>query len=85
MEVNKDVHFFWLNTEMIGISRQLKSISTETEIDRHTMGYACLMGEKLGSVCFNKNYTILQAILHCIYIVERKKDTTRVICLLLFL
>ena len=30
----KDVHFYWLTAEMIGILRQLKSTSTETEISQ---------------------------------------------------
>ena len=34
MEVHEDVHFYWLNTEMIGILRQLKSTGIETEISR---------------------------------------------------
>ena len=50
MEVHthNDVHFYSLNTEMIGILRQLKSISTEIKIisDRHTKVYAYLVGEK---------------------------------------
>ena len=44
---HKDVHFYWLNAEMIGILRQLKFTCTETNIsDGHTKGYACLMDEK---------------------------------------
>ena len=31
---NEDVHFYWPYTEMIGILRQLKSTSTETEISQ---------------------------------------------------
>ena len=32
--IHKDVHFYWPNTEIIGILRQLKSTSTETEKSR---------------------------------------------------
>ena len=31
---HKDVHFYWLHTKMIGILRQLKFTSTETEISQ---------------------------------------------------
>ena len=31
---HEDVHFYWLNTEMIGILRQMTSTSTETEISQ---------------------------------------------------
>ena len=32
---HKAAHFFWSNTEMIGILRQLKSTCTETEKSRN--------------------------------------------------
>ena len=46
MKVNyKDVHFYWLNTEMTGILRQYRDRKIP---DRHTKRYACLMGENKG-------------------------------------
>ena len=34
MSTHEDVRFYWLNTEMVGILRQLKSTITETEISQ---------------------------------------------------
>ena len=35
LSTHEDVHFYWLNTEMIGILRQLKSTSTEINRIHH--------------------------------------------------
>ena len=52
---NLKTTFYWLNTEIIGILRQLKSTSTETEISRAHKGICLSDGLEIIIRAFHLN------------------------------